>query len=104
EVVRLEQHVQGVLPPVLVNEVVPLGDDVPERAPVVAERDAAVHAPGALGAKLVLGERVVYLVPVEDAVADRPPLRRLPLVFLEAGRQSHGSTSFVSRSVAPRAV
>ena len=70
EVVGLEQHVQGVFPAVLVNQVIPLGDDVAQRAAVVAERDAAVHAACALGAELVLGELVVDLLPVEDAQLD----------------------------------
>ena len=44
EVVRRVQPVDRVPPVVAVDEVVPVGDQVAERAAVVAERDAAVHA------------------------------------------------------------
>ena len=76
EVVGGVQPVDGVLPPVAVHEVVPVGDDVAERAAVVAERDAAVHAPAGLGLELVLGERLVDLLPVEQPHRHRPPRRR----------------------------
>src|SRR5437660_177446 len=45
EVVRRVQAVDRLAPVVLVHEVVPVGDDVAERTTLVAERDAAVHAP-----------------------------------------------------------
>ena len=41
------------LPPIAVDEVVPVGDQVAERTALVAERDAAVHAARALLAQLV---------------------------------------------------
>jgi len=44
EVVRGVQPLDGITPVVAVDEVVPVGDEVAERAAVVAERDAAVHA------------------------------------------------------------
>ena len=50
EVVGGVQALDGGLPLVPVDEVVPVGDEVAERAAVVAERDAAVHAPAGLGA------------------------------------------------------
>ena len=93
EVVRLEQHVQGVLPPVLVNQVVPLGDDVAQRAAVVAEGDATVHAARALRAELVIREGVVDLVPVEDAQLDRPPLRQLAGNLFKSGGLAHDPLS-----------
>ena len=49
EVVGGVQPVDGVAPVVAVDEVVPVGDQVAERAAVVAERDAAVHAAPGLG-------------------------------------------------------
>jgi len=52
EVVRLEQAVQRLLPPVLVNQVVPVRDQVAQRAGAVAERQASVHAAGALASCL----------------------------------------------------
>ena len=53
-------------PLVAVDQVVPVGDQVAQRAALMAERDAAVHAPRALGLELVLGERVVDLEEVVD--------------------------------------
>ena len=47
------------------------GMRLPERAAVVAERDAAVHAPAGLGLEVVLGEVLVDLLPVVDAHRDR---------------------------------
>ena len=44
EVVGRVQALDRVAPVVAVDEVVPVGDDVAERAALVAERDAAVHA------------------------------------------------------------
>ena len=52
EVVRGVQAVDGVAPVVAVDEVVPVRDQVAERAAVVAERDAAVHAAPGLGLQL----------------------------------------------------
>ena len=48
EVVGGVQPLDRVAPVVAVDEVVPVGDEVAERAAVVAERDAAVHAPAGL--------------------------------------------------------
>ena len=61
EVVRGVQPVDRRPPLVAVDQVVPVGDQVAERASLVAERDAAVHAPRALGPELLVGERVVDL-------------------------------------------
>ena len=59
EVVRLVQPVERVLPAALVNEVVPLGNEVVDRAArfALAERHAAIHAAGALRAQVQLGRR-----------------------------------------------
>jgi hypothetical protein len=95
EVVGLEQHVQGVAPPVLVDQVVPLRDDVAERAAVVAEGDAAVHAARALVAEQVFRAGLVDLVPVQQAQLDRPPVRRLAGDFLETGGLTHGFFHFL---------
>ncbi len=66
EVVRRVQAVDGLAPLPLPREVVPLRDEVAERAAAVAERDAAVHA--APGLPLQLGHRLllVDLLPVLD--------------------------------------
>ncbi len=77
EVVGGVQALDGVAPVVAVDEVVPVGDEVAERAAVVAERDAAVHAATGLERELVGRERLVDLLPVAQAHRHRPAGRRL---------------------------
>ncbi len=78
EVVRRVQLNQGVLPAVLVDEVVPVRDLVPQRAALVAEGHAAVHAaPALLAQRLVVRQLEVLLVVVH-------PLARLALLEADA--------------------
>ena len=79
EVVRRVELAQGVGPAVAVDEVVPVGDQVPERAAAVAEGHAALHAARAL--LLELGHRarehelaVVVRALVRIALGGRRPL------------------------------
>ncbi len=76
EVVRGVQAVDGRLPVVAVDQVVPVGDQVPERAALVAERDAAVHAAGALLAELDDRQGREHLPVVVEAFVDRPVAAR----------------------------
>src|SRR6185503_16488220 len=55
EVVRGVQLADGVLPAPAIDEIVPVGDEVAQRAAVVAERHAAFHAARALRGQLVVG-------------------------------------------------
>ncbi len=55
EVVGGVQLADRVLPAVAVDEVVPVGDEVAQRAAVVAEGHAALHAARALGRELLVG-------------------------------------------------
>ena len=76
EVIGLVQAVEGFLPQAAIDQVVPFGDQVVDRAAGghaaeqragVAERHAAIHAARALLAQLRFVEVVVELVPVADA-------------------------------------
>src|SRR5919206_233798 len=69
EVVRGVQLGDRRAPLVAVDEIVPVRDQVAERAALVAERHAAVHAPRALLARRVLGQALVDLLEVGDARA-----------------------------------
>ena len=89
EVVGGVEPIDGLSPFVAVDEVVPVGDQVAQRAPVVAERDAAVHAAGGLVAQVPLGERLVDLVPVLQADSHGPAGRKLAIVGEEAAGISH---------------
>src|SRR5918999_695032 len=66
EVVGGVELLDRLAPAVAVHEVVPVRDQVPERAAVVAERHAALHAAPALLAQALDGERVHELAVVAD--------------------------------------
>ncbi len=89
KVVRRVQPLHGVGPVVAVDEVVPLGDQVPEWAAVVAERDAAVHAARALFLHRLFGKRLVDLAPVAQAHGNGAAPRQRTAVLHEAGRLTH---------------
>ena len=93
EVVGLVQAVEREPPLAAADEVVPLRDQVAERAALVAERDAAVHAAPPLLAQLVGRQREEDLVVVVGARA-RIALRRLdPLDLEEPARIGHQAAS-----------
>ena len=64
EVVGRMQHVQRLAPPRLVDEVVPVRDDVVDGAPFVAEGDPAVHAARPLPGELLVRQPDDELAPV----------------------------------------
>jgi hypothetical protein len=83
----------------VVDEVVPLGDEVIDRAARghaadefagVAERDSAVHATRTLLAELLLLHVVVELLPVAHALRGRAVDRQFAQVLDESGWLSHG--------------
>ena len=69
EVVGGVQPLDRVAPAVVAHQIVPLRDQVAQWTPVVAERNAAVHAPGRLLAQHVMGEVLVDLFPVDAGAA-----------------------------------
>jgi hypothetical protein len=83
------QDGQRVLPLVAVDQVVPVRDDVVDRAAVMAERDAAIHAARSLRLEGLIGQRLRELAPRMD------PLRHLLVVAVlafdleEPGRLAH---------------
>src|SRR6185436_9050154 len=85
------QHIDGRLPVLPVNQVVPVRNDVVDRAACHAERDAAVHATRALDTRLLVREMQDELAVVLDAFALVLGGFRQPLVFHEAGDLSHSS-------------
>ena len=78
------EAVDRVLPAPAIDQIVPIGNYVAERAALVAEGDSAIHATRALRAKLVLGHLEVILAPILQALLDGPPRRRFPLDLHEA--------------------
>ena len=91
EVVGGVQAIDRVAPVLAVDEVVPVGDQVAERAAVVAERDAAVHAATGLELQRVVRE-VARRPPSSRAAASshRTARRRLPHPLQEPGHLTHG--------------
>ena len=92
EVVRGVQALGGGLPVLAVRVVVPLGDEVPQRTAVVAERDTAVHAArGLRGDDRQQRARNVDLVPVLETHLHRTSPGDLASVVQKALGISHWS-------------
>jgi len=91
EIVGGVQAPNGCFPPAVVRQVVPIGDQVVDRAAGVAEGHAAVHAAGSLLALLLLGERFVDLEPILDAFFDLAPCGLFALNLKEAGILTHAA-------------
>ncbi len=89
KVVRRVQPLDGVAPAVLVDEVVPVGDQVAERAALVAEGNATVHAARALLAEILDREGKVDLPPVVHALGDGARRPLLALDLEKAGGLTH---------------
>ena len=68
EVVGRVEAANGRFPAVVVDEIVPVGDEVVDRAAGVAKGHTAVHAACALLALLLFRERLVDFEPVFDAL------------------------------------
>ncbi len=98
EVVGGVELIDRLAPLAAIDEIVPVRDQVAERAALVAERDPAVHAASALAAQLILGlDQEVLLVIVH-------PLIRVSLVkadpvdLQESAELSHQRETAASRS------
>jgi hypothetical protein len=94
------QAIQGLLPQTAIDEVVPLRDQVVDRAPAghaadqlsrMTKRDTAVHAARALGAEFLLLHVVVKLFPVFHPLGRRAIDGQFAQVFDEASWFTHGS-------------
>ena len=92
------QALQRQLPPSLVHQVVPFGNQVVQRAAAghpadhhtaLAERHAAVHAAGALGLLLFQRQRQVKFVKILDALFRRPLRAGLPGDLHKSGHFTH---------------
>jgi hypothetical protein len=83
-------------PVVLVDEVVPVRDEVPERAAVVAERHAALHAARALGLQLGHGLLHEELAEVLHALLGRAVARVVALDLQERAVLAHQTVASCS--------
>ena len=95
EVVGRQQRLQCLAPLVTPDEVVPVRDEVAQRAPGVAERHTTVHAPTGLISddrqQGVAGASGVDLLPVMDALLDPTTLCLLSRHLHETVQISHGT-------------
>ncbi len=73
----------------LIDEVVPVGNEIVDRAGVMAERRAAIHAARALAAQLLVGQRLRELAPVLEALVDRGVGALAPAELEKTGRIAH---------------
>ena len=89
KVVRAMKTLECLAPLLPVHQVVEVGDDVPERAALLTERDAAVHAARALLPQQLLGGLLVDVEVVEDPFVRRPTRRHLAAVLDETGDLTH---------------
>ena len=79
----------GFFPSAAVYKVVPVRDQVVDRASGVAEGDATIHATGALSAQFVFGGIDVNLKPVIHALGDGAALGMLWPILDESRRFTH---------------
>src|SRR5262249_28069106 len=71
----------GLAPAIVIDQIVPVGNDVVDRTAGMTEWHAAIHAAGALFAQPALGHWLVDLEPVRNARRGRPAHRRFARVF-----------------------
>ena len=90
EVVRGVELRERVAPVVAVDEVVPVGNQVPERAALVAERHAAVHAARALVAQRPVVRQREVLPVVVDPLGGIALVEAHPLEAEEGAQLAHG--------------
>ena len=70
EVVGGVQHFDRTLPVLAIYQIVPVRDDVVDRAAALAERDAAIHATRTLRLGVLVGQMQDKLLVVLDALLD----------------------------------
>ena len=94
EIVGGVQLPERIAPAVLIYEIVPIRDDVRQRATGVAKGNAAIHATAALQAHLLFVERLVHLKVIVHTFSHWTPRRRLALKFHEPRYLTHEPPAF----------
>ena len=90
KVVRRVKALEGRLPPASIQEIVPIGNQVPQWATLMAEGNPTVHAARRLIAQRRFGIGKIDLAPVVDALRHRSHRRLLADDLDEPGRFTHG--------------
>src|SRR5580658_6398447 len=91
EVVGCMQLPHCFLPTSVINQIVPIGNQIVDGTSRLTKGHAAIHAARALSAKIRFGEIEVDFEPVVDALSDRTPGSMFPRVFQEAGVLTHAA-------------
>ncbi len=89
KIVGRVQLANRLFPAAVIDEIVPVGDQVVDGTSRLAEGHATVHAARALGAKLRFGKIEIDLEPVIDALRNRTPWGKLARVFQKARVLTH---------------
>ena len=89
EVVGGVQALESLVPAVLTNQVIPLRNDVAQRAGRVTKRHATVHTAGRLLLHLLVASLLIDLFPVHQTQRNRAMSRLFALEFHETLRISH---------------
>ena len=91
EVVGGVQAADCIFPAAVVDEIVPIGNEVVDRTAGMAEGHAAIHAARALLALLLLRERLVNLEPVLDPFVDLAARRQFALKLQKPSDLTHAA-------------
>src|SRR5208282_2890123 len=89
EVVGGVQLADRFFPTTVIDQIVPIGNQIVYGTPRLAKRHAAVHAARALGAKIRFWKIEIDFEPVVDALSDRTPRGMLARVFHESRVLTH---------------
>ncbi len=93
EVVGGMQHIDRLAPVLLEHKIIPIRNDVVDRAAAHAERNAAIHAARALHLGLIIGEVEDELFVVGQPLGHRQVGFRQALVFEESSDLAHYAAS-----------
>jgi hypothetical protein len=94
EVVGRVQLLDRLTPLVAVDEVVPIGDEVAQRAALVAERNPAVHAAGALTTQLRIGLQREVLRVVADTATGVALVEADPVDLQKSAELTHATWDY----------
>ena len=90
KVVRRVQPVAGLAPLVAIDQVVPVGNDVSQRAAGVAKRNAAVHAPRALRLQFLRRQDLEKLVVMLESLGHGLLGHVVAAILHESANVTHG--------------
>jgi len=81
EIIGGVKPIDRVSPAIVEHEIIPIGNQIPQRATVIAEGDAAIHASACLFANLCDRKIFVDLSPVSEANWNFPARREFTIMF-----------------------